>query len=372
MAKPITSLITFGTNPTPALSSLDSNFSTIQNAINDPASYTNYAIDTGSTNAMKWVQSGYNISGYANGQIFYVDVANTNTGSATLQVNTFAALPVYRANGSALVAGDLVANNIYGFLYNSALNSGSGGLNVFGLTGGQSALQYAVTFNSSGGAAAGSSFNNSANLTVSYATVGAPSTTGTNASGSWGISVTGSSASCTGNAATATTATTASTANSVPWSGITSNPFAMAYVSSTENGDNRPVSNDGYLTFSIGSAGCYRFEAMLFVQPAAGLSNIVCNINFSGTISNGYFIVETPYIEGSTTAGTSPVPGSYPVASSTGTNSFTFTTSGITMVKLTGVLLAGSGGTLAFAWGMSAGGYNGYLYAGSYMTVTAV
>ena len=36
--------------------------------------------------------------------------------------------------------------------------------------------------------------------------MGAPSTTGTNASGSWGINVTGSSASCTGNAATATTA----------------------------------------------------------------------------------------------------------------------------------------------------------------------
>ena len=37
----------------------------------------------------------------------------------------------------------------------------------------------------------------------------APTLTGTGASGSWGISVTGSSASCTGNAATATTATTA-------------------------------------------------------------------------------------------------------------------------------------------------------------------
>jgi len=36
--------------------------------------------------------------------------------------------------------------------------------------------------------------------------ISVPSTTGSGASGSWGISVTGSSASCTGNAATATTA----------------------------------------------------------------------------------------------------------------------------------------------------------------------
>lgn len=65
-----------------------------------------------------------------------------------------------------------------------------------------------LTFNNGGaGGTSGSAFNGGAALTVSYNTVGAPSTTGTNASGSWGISVTGSSASCTGNSATATTAT---------------------------------------------------------------------------------------------------------------------------------------------------------------------
>jgi hypothetical protein len=42
---------------------------------------------------------------------------------------------------------------------------------------------------------------------ITAAMVGAPGTTGSGASGSWGISITGSSASCTGNAATATTAT---------------------------------------------------------------------------------------------------------------------------------------------------------------------
>jgi hypothetical protein len=66
-----------------------------------------------------------------------------------------------------------------------------------------------VTFNNGGtGAASGGTFNGSSAVTVSYNTVGAPSTTGTNASGTWGISVTGS-------AASATSATTASTANAL-------------------------------------------------------------------------------------------------------------------------------------------------------------
>lgn len=69
-----------------------------------------------------------------------------------------------------------------------------------------------VTFNNAGsGGASGSTFNGSGALTVSYNTVGAPSTTGTGASGTWGISVTGSSASCSGNAATATALQTART-----------------------------------------------------------------------------------------------------------------------------------------------------------------
>jgi len=68
----------------------------------------------------------------------------------------------------------------------------------------------AVTFNNGGsGGGSGSTFNGSGALTVSFNTVGAPSTTGTNASGTWGISVTGSSGSCTGNSSTATALTTA-------------------------------------------------------------------------------------------------------------------------------------------------------------------
>jgi hypothetical protein len=77
----------------------------------------------------------------------------------------------------------------------------------------------ALTMNNSGsGDSSGATFNGSIAKTISYNTIGAPSTSGTNATGTWGISITGSSGStayatsagsagsCTGNAATATTA----------------------------------------------------------------------------------------------------------------------------------------------------------------------
>lgn len=63
----------------------------------------------------------------------------------------------------------------------------------------------AVTFNNTGsGAASGTTYNGGAAVTISYNTIGAPSILGVGASGSWGISITGSSASTTGNAASAT------------------------------------------------------------------------------------------------------------------------------------------------------------------------
>ena len=56
----------------------------------------------------------------------------------------------------------------------------------------------AITFNNSGlGNGSGSNFNGGSALTVSYNTIGAPSTTGANASGTWVISVTGSAATWT-------------------------------------------------------------------------------------------------------------------------------------------------------------------------------
>lgn len=91
-------------------------------------------------------------------------------------------------SGSAAIAvSKLAASTISGVTLGSNLN--------------------AVTFsNGGGGVASGTTYNGSGAITVSYNTVGAPSTTGAGASGSsWNISILGSAAS----ASTATTATTA-------------------------------------------------------------------------------------------------------------------------------------------------------------------
>jgi hypothetical protein len=85
-----------------------------------------------------------------------------------------------------------------------------------------------VTFNNGGtGAASGTTFNGSSAVTVSYNTVGAPSTTGTNASGTWGISITGNAGTATSatSAGSATTATTASNLTNFT-SSISTNPVA--------------------------------------------------------------------------------------------------------------------------------------------------
>ena len=62
-----------------------------------------------------------------------------------------------------------------------------------------------VTFNSTGGASPGTTFNGSVARTIDYSSVGAPKADGTGASGTWGINI-------SGNAATATSATSATTA----------------------------------------------------------------------------------------------------------------------------------------------------------------
>lgn len=67
-----------------------------------------------------------------------------------------------------------------------------------------------LTFNNSGsGSASGVAYNGLSAATISYNTIGAPSITGTNASGTWGISVTGTAASETLTTVTGRGATTA-------------------------------------------------------------------------------------------------------------------------------------------------------------------
>lgn len=106
----------------------------------------------------------------------------------------------------------------------------------------------AVTFNNSGsGAASGSTFNGSAARTISYNTIGAPSTTGANASGTWGISI-------SGNAATATSATSATTATSATNATNAANLVA-ANFSVVQSGTNLLFQYNGTTIAVLDSAG---------------------------------------------------------------------------------------------------------------------
>jgi hypothetical protein len=76
-----------------------------------------------------------------------------------------------------------------------------------------SSVSNSVTFNNGGsGGGSGSTFNGSSPLTVSYNTIGAPSTSGSGASGTWGINVTGTSAGLTGSPSITVTSVTAGSA----------------------------------------------------------------------------------------------------------------------------------------------------------------
>lgn len=72
--------------------------------------------------------------------------------------------------------------------------------------------QNSITFTNTGGAVAGTTFNGSSARTISYETVGAPSTTGVGASGTWAINI-------TGNAGTAGAFQTARTINGTNFDG---------------------------------------------------------------------------------------------------------------------------------------------------------
>lgn len=139
-------------------------------------------------------------------------------------------------------------------------------------------LNNAVTFNNGGaGAASGSTFNGGAAVTVSYNTVGAPSTTGTNASGTWGISI-------SGNAATATSATSATTATNLAGGSAGTLPYQSAAGTTAQ----LAAGTSGQVLRSNGAAAPAWAELDMTYMPSAALKKGVrvattANITLSGT-----------------------------------------------------------------------------------------
>jgi hypothetical protein len=141
-------------------------------------------------------------------------VASGGTGSNTA---TFSGANITNLNANNISSGTLdnartsasSSNGANTIVLRGASGQFSAGTITGTLSGTATQVSNSVTFNNGGGGgASGSTFNGSGALTVSYNTVGAPSTGGANASGTWSINVTGS-------AGSASTATTASTANAL-------------------------------------------------------------------------------------------------------------------------------------------------------------
>lgn len=141
-------------------------------------------------------------------------------------------------------------------------------------------LNTALTFNNSGsGAASGTTFNGSTARTISYNTVGAPKADGTGASGSWSIDITGSSASCTGNASTASTLQNTRTINGVNFNG-SANIDVEPYVERDDS-----TNANRYITFVDSStAGNQRLNMDNALTYNPSTNTLTCNLE--GTTSN--------------------------------------------------------------------------------------
>lgn len=182
----------------------------------------------------------------------------TSAGTATNAINvnvatstTASAFKVPFANTTASTTGNyaLLQDSTATFTYNPNTNVLTVGSVTGDLTGNADTATTATTattanqvsnsvsFGTGGGDTAPISFDGSVARSVSYNTVGAPSTSGTNATGTWGISITGNAGTAT-SATSATNATNATNADNVALTATgTSANFYIPFASGNTTGD---------------------------------------------------------------------------------------------------------------------------------------
>ena len=190
-------------------------------------------------------------------------------------------------------------------------------------------LNNTATFNNGGsGAASGSTFNGSAALTISYNTVGAPSVSGTNATGTWSIGITGNAATVTngvyttgaqsiagvktftdgivgnvtGTATTATTATSATTAAALSTAtGSAPSYAARAWVNFSRLAGSGTYTRSGNLvTCSLALHGMTTGQ-LINLTFLAGTGGIATNGNYTVTVVNPNTFTITDTVSGTIT-----------------------------------------------------------------------
>ena len=138
MSKPISSVPNVFQNATTTipLSQLDSNFTTVTNALNDLNNYSNFVQDTGTANAVVCnYPAGITTTVIDTGCEITFEANNANTGATTLlvQVNSvtiLAATAIKNEDGSALSGAEFRAGGIYSVIYDGTywvLAGGGGG-----------------------------------------------------------------------------------------------------------------------------------------------------------------------------------------------------------------------------------------------------
>jgi hypothetical protein len=94
-----------------------------------------YAADTTSTNTYTATFTPA-VGAYADGLQVFLKITNANTAAAppSLNANALGAKNIYHRHGQTPKAGDLPANSILHLVYNSSLNAGAGGFEIYGVT----------------------------------------------------------------------------------------------------------------------------------------------------------------------------------------------------------------------------------------------
>jgi len=290
----------------------------------------------------------------AQGQV--TSVTNTSIAITNTQVSGLGTMSTQNANSVAITGGSINGTTI-GASTASAItgttitaNSSFSGAGT-GLTGTASGLSIggnaatattattassvtnSITFNSSGtGGASPITYNGSTAPTISYNTIGAPSTTGTGASGTWGISISGNAATVTNGVYTTGSYSNPSWITSISGS-IVSGAVASATTATNIGGGlagSLPyqsgagattflgIGSANYVLTSSGSAPQYVAQSTLSVGSA---TTATTSTNLAGGVAGAI-----PYQSGASTTAFSAAGTSGQVLTSGGTGTPTWTT----------------------------------------------
>ena len=109
------------------LSQLDANFNQDAQALNSLSTFSNWFLDSGSTNVWTVTVGPPQIVSYTAGLNIQVKVSNTITGPCTLNVNGLGAKAVTNPDGTPMVTGNVVAGAIVDLFYDGTQFQVNGG-----------------------------------------------------------------------------------------------------------------------------------------------------------------------------------------------------------------------------------------------------